>query len=105
MTFSYQIFTCQIFYTAFKIQHIIASSISRFISPFQTDQLTCARYLNFRPANQLALVVKISDRRDQLARDIESFISVPNPFHFGLPDPDPSSKKSAKIMENFHENQ
>ena len=28
-----------------------------------------------------------------------------DPFHFGQPDPDPGSKKSAKIMENFHKNQ
>ena len=27
----------------------------------------------------------------------------PDPFHFGQPDP--GSKKSEKIMENFHENQ
>ena len=28
-----------------------------------------------------------------------------DPFHFGQPDPDPDSKKSAKIMENIHKNQ
>ena len=34
-----------------------------------------------------------------------------DPIHFGQPDPDPfhetdpASKKSAKIMENFHKNQ
>ena len=28
-----------------------------------------------------------------------------DPFHFGQPDPDPGSKKSAKIMENFNKNQ
>ena len=27
-----------------------------------------------------------------------------DPFHFDQPDPDPGSKKSAKIMENFNEN-
>ena len=27
-----------------------------------------------------------------------------DPFHFGQPHPDPGGKKSAKIMENFHEN-
>ena len=32
-------------------------------------------------------------------------ISVSDPFHFVQPDPDPGSKKSAKIMENFHKNQ
>ena len=36
-------------------------------------------------------------------------VSNPDPFHFGQPDPfhetDPGSKKSAKIMENFHKNQ
>ena len=27
-----------------------------------------------------------------------------DPFHFDQLDPDPGSKKSAKIMENFHQN-
>ena len=29
----------------------------------------------------------------------------PDPFLFGQPDPDPGSKKSAKISENVHKNQ
>ena len=34
-------------------------------------------------------------------------VAEPDPFHFGQPDPDPDpgSKKSDKIMENFHKNQ
>ena len=32
-------------------------------------------------------------------------VADPDPFNFGQHDPDPGSKKSAKIMENIHQNQ
>ena len=42
---------------------------------------------------------------------IDTSVSDLDPFHFGNPDPDPfyktdpGSKKSAKIIKNFHKNQ
>ena len=45
----------------------------------------------------------LKDIRDKITIVFNS-VADPDPFNFGQPDPDPGSKKSSKIMENFNKN-